>query len=198
MAPGAKNRIYTGDELDEFARKPGALLDIRKGYEISMNSLFSLCIADSHIQSELRKRVSKTMNDTVLDGQLKNIMIPSWAVGCRRLTPGMEYLEALNAENTELVLGSIETTENACVCNGKTTPVDVLICATGFDPSFRPYFPVIGKAGQNLQDTWREDCKGYLGIAVPDFPNYFAFAGPNTPVSNGPVLIALGNPLMPR
>ena len=195
-APGEENRMYTINELDEFTNKPGALLEVRKRHETSMNSLFGLCIADSYIQAELRKYVLKAMDDTISDNQLKEIIIPIWAVGCRRLTPGIEYLKALNAENTELVLGNIELTEDACVCNSKKTPIDVLIYATGFDTSFRPYFPILGRNGKNLQDVWRKDCEGYMGVAVPDFPNYFTFAGPSTPVSNGPVLIALGRPPM--
>jgi cation diffusion facilitator CzcD-associated flavoprotein CzcO len=70
--------------------------------------------------------------------------------------------------------------------------LDVLICATGFDTSYRPRFPLIGPKGQSLADVWENEPKSYLGMAAHDFPNYFMFLGPNSPVGNGPVLIAIG------
>jgi hypothetical protein len=36
-----------------------------------------------------------------------------------------------------------------------------------------------------------DDPKAYLGIAAPNYPNYFMTLGPNCPIGNGPVLIAI-------
>lgn len=58
--------------------------------------------------------------------------------------------------------------------------------------SFRPRFPLIGPSGSNLQDEWSEEAKGYMGLAAPNFPNYMIFLGPNCPIGNGPVLVAIG------
>ena len=74
---------------------------------------------------------------------------------------------------------------------GKEYLVDVLICATGFDVSFRPRFPIIGLLGKNLQDEWACEPKSYLGIAAAEYPNYMIFLGPNCPIGNGPVLSAI-------
>ena len=76
--------------------------------------------------------------------------------------------------------------------------MDVLICATGFDTTFRPRFPVIGPKRNNLQDDWKDEPKSYFGIAAPNIPNYMMFLGPNSPVGNGPVLSAVGKLTQPR
>lgn len=39
-----------------------------------------------------------------------------------------------------------------------------------------------------LQDKWAKIPEGYMGLAVPEMPNYFVFQGPTFPVSNGSVM----------
>ncbi len=87
--------------------------------------------------------------------------------------------------------------------NGDVVKLDALICATGFDTSFRPPFPLVGLNGQDLRDLWAKEPRSYLTIAAPDMPNYFSTAlislqvvnahsnmsivisGPNFPLANG-------------
>src|SRR6201994_1342422 len=137
--------------------------------------------------------MTKAMTDKLQNKELEAKLIPNWAVGCRRLTPGIGYLESLGKENVKVVYGEIdEVTPNGCLCNdGKEYPVDFLICATGFDTSFKPRFPLVNPGGRNLQDEWAKEAKGYMGIAAPDFPNYLVFLGPNCPIGNGPLLSAM-------
>lgn len=62
---------------------------------------------------------------------------------------------------------------------------DLIVCATGFDNSFRPYWSVTGKNGISLNEKWDGDPQAYLGICAPDMPNYFMFVGPNSPYAHG-------------
>lgn len=57
--------------------------------------------------------------------------------------------------------------------DGTIIQVDALICATGFDTSFRPAFPVIGQEGKDLRDVWKEEPRSYLSVSASGFPNYF-------------------------
>lgn len=80
----------------------------------------------------------------------------------------------------------VKVTPTAVVgADGSTCDVDTIICATGFDVSYRPRFPIIGQNGVDLAEKWKHSPEGYLGIAVPGFPNFFTFQGPNSPVQNG-------------
>lgn len=58
--------------------------------------------------------------------------------------------------------------------DGQFYQVDAIVCATGFDCSFRPAFPVIGRNGHDLRDVWQETPVHYMSVAVPGFPNYFS------------------------
>lgn len=133
------------------------------------------------------------MKEKLNNPELETKLIPTWNVGCRRFTPRIGYLETLGKSNVSVVHGEIqEITEKGCTsADGIEHPLDILICATGFDTSFVPRFPIINRAGTNLQDTWATLPASYLGIAAPEFPNYLIFLGPNYPIGNGPVLSAI-------
>lgn len=194
---GLEDHVYTKEELQNFSVNPGALLDYRKNIERGLNGQFGIFIRDTQIQKDTKAHMLAQMKSKLQNQFLEENLIPDWAVGCRRLTPGVNYLETLSADNVEVVYGEINSiSENGCVCdNGKEYPVDVLICATGFDTSFQPRFPLVGPDGVSLAEAWKDEPKGYLGLAAPGFPNYLVFLGPNCPIGNGPVLCAIGRSL---
>lgn len=133
------------------------------------------------------------------DPRLVDKIIPkNFNVGCRRPTPGNGYLEALVGEKTTVfteTIGSV-TPNGFKDSEGNEYEVDVIICATGFDTSYRPQFPVIGLDNVPLADRWSEIPESYMGVAAPKMPNYFMFTGPFTPVAQGailPILTAMSN-----
>lgn len=68
-----------------------------------------------------------------------------------------------------------EFTENAVITeDGQRREVDVLVCATGFDVSFRPKYPIVGIGGVNLATAWEKQPETYLSTTAPGFPNYFS------------------------
>lgn len=86
-----------------------------------------------------------------------------------------------------------ELTETGCICeNGEEFPLDVLVCATGFDTSYRTRFPIIGPNGTSLEHDWANELKCYLGIAAAGFPNYCMSLGPYSPVGAGSVIPLIG------
>jgi len=133
------------------------------------------------------------MKSILADHPLTDRLIPAWSLGCRRLTPGVGFLEALKHPKTHVYHEALAevTPTGVTTSEGKNIDADVIICASGFDTSFRPTYPVLGRNGQDLRDIWKEEPKGYMGIGVPDFPNYLTFLGPNCPIGNGPVLVAI-------
>lgn len=76
------------------------------------------------------------------------------------------------------------TPEGIRTKDGALHVVDVVICATGFKASdFLAPMKITGAGGRELhRDCWDGDCRAYLGISVPDFPNLFMTGGPNTAV----------------
>ena len=190
---GLEQHVYTAQELHDFKTKPEVLLEYRKNIESGLNGQFALFLKDTATQNDTRTYMLDQMRTKLSNKFLEEKLIPEWPLGCRRLTPGVGYLESLTKPNVNVVYGEInEVTERGCLCSdGNEYPVDVLICATGFDTSFKPRFPVIGPTGLNLQDSWAKEAQSYFGLAAADIPNYLIFLGPNCPIGNGPVLCAI-------
>ena len=67
---------------------------------------------------------------------------------------------------------------------------DVIIYGTGFQASdFLTPMTVTGRDGADLHDQWSGDARAYLGIVIPNFPNFFCLYGPNTNiVANGSII----------
>jgi cation diffusion facilitator CzcD-associated flavoprotein CzcO len=93
-----------------------------------------------------------------------------------RVTPGHGYLDALGADNvqvhTDVIVKAVP--EGLVLQDGTVVELDSLVCATGFDTSFCPPFPVIGIDGKDLRDEWKVEPRSYLGIGAHGFPNYFS------------------------
>lgn len=125
-------------------------------------------------ESEMRRKLKN-------HDEIAEAIIPrDFAVGCRRPTPGEGFLEALVAPITTVHAKQMQrVTETGFVAHdGTTHDVDVIVCATGFDTSWVPRFPITAH-GRNLQDVWREQGPlSYLGVGVPEMPNYFLSVGP--------------------
>jgi len=185
--------VYSEEERRVFETDPNALLRHRGELETMTNSLFSIFLSDSPAQKKLSGDLAALMKSKIGDEVLEKLLIPTFPLGCRRITPGVGYLEALKSDKVKLVYGEIqEITERGCISDdGRECPVDVLICATGFDTTFKPRFPLIGADKRTMSECWEKEATSYLGLAVPNFPNYFCFAGPNSPTGTGTFLIAL-------
>ena len=105
-------------------------------------------------------------------------LIPQFGVGCRRLSPGDEYLISLGKPNVELIpSGVVQVTEDGVIDeDGNKHKADTIICATGFDTSYSPSYSVQGRGGVDLKAKFADIPACYLGIMVPDFPNFFCMA----------------------
>lgn len=134
---------------------------------------------DSPMQAFAVQQVTEYMRATLEgDERLCKALIPTFELGCRRMTPGHGYLKALTAPNVTVVTEGMKRVvpEGIELESGELLHLDAIICATGFDTSFCPRFPLHGRNG-NLQDLWRnEKPKAYMSCAVAGMPNYFSNA----------------------
>lgn len=134
----------------------------------------------------MRKRLAKKP-------EIVDALTPSFAVGCRRLTPGPGYLEALVEDNVEFVSEKIAsiTPKGIALESGRLVELDALVCATGFNTSAPPPFNVRGKQGVSLQDKFTPYPETYLSMAVDGFPNFFMMLGPNSAIGSGSLTIMI-------
>lgn len=188
---------FTEGSLDMF-KDPQVLRDYRAAIMDRRIENFKRAIADSDLQKRaqeiFRKSMLERLGDTPKGRKLAEYLLPSFPVGCRRQTPGPGFLETLTQDNIDLRWDDVAriTEKGIMTRSGEEKEYDVIVCATGFDTSFRPSLPMIGRNGVDLAKKWEtEKPEAYFGILVPDMPNYFCFIGPNSPISNGSLVLGI-------
>lgn len=126
-------------------------------------------------------------------------LTPTNEVGCRRATPGPFYLESFTRDNVSLITDPIRRIfETGIVTKSPAGSeslhaLDAIICATGFDVSHRPPFPVIGRNGVSRSEYWETEPMSYLSLCASGFPNLFTFTGPNAADGHGSLMASLGS-----
>lgn len=96
-------------------------------------------------------------------------------------TMGRDDVELITDRVAEIRARSVVTT------TGAEYAADMVVMATGFKTlQFLWPMEIRGRSGQTLTEAWGpEDARAYLGISVPDFPNFFILNGPNTNAGHG-------------
>ncbi|PPR03724.1 hypothetical protein CVT24_007372 [Panaeolus cyanescens] len=183
-------RQHTEEEKSKFKQDPESHLAFRKAQVSGVFTRWPVFLKDSEAQKITVSMLTQLLKDK-LPSYLVDSAIPNVGVGCRRVAPGLDYLEKLSGEKTHVVLGDIERiTERGVVdAQGVEHELDILVCATGFDTSSVPRFPIIGLDGVDMRDAWKDEVKGYMGVGASGFPNYFTMAGAGSPSATGPAMI---------
>ncbi|OAL53151.1 cyclohexanone monooxygenase [Pyrenochaeta sp. DS3sAY3a] len=190
---GAHPFSFTEEDKETFRTNPQLLLHLRKKMELLLCNHVDTFITGTERQQMTENYLREQMEDKLKRNKgLLNRMIPNFPSGCKRLTPGEGYLDALLADNVSHVYDTItEFTEMGMkTADGKEHKFDLIICATGFDVAFSPFIDIIGRDNIRIQDLWKGDPRAYLGIAASGFPNYFVVLGPRGPWGNGSILPA--------
>ena len=186
------NHDYEKEQRQKLRDDTDELMRTAKSIEGSLNGAMGVkaMMTSSAESRQVRKHFEARMRSFLTDDQIYEQLLPPFAVGCRRLTPGDPFMNAIQKPNVTLHKAAVARVKGNKVIgtNGDEVEVDTLICATGFDVSYIPKYPVIGRNGVSLQEKWSAIPEGYMGLAVPDMPNYFVFQGPTFPVSNGSVM----------
>ncbi|MCB2077503.1 MAG: NAD(P)/FAD-dependent oxidoreductase, partial [Novosphingobium sp.] len=122
------------------------------------------------------------------DAGLLEKIVPTFPPYGKRMLRDSNWYKALTRDNVELVTGPVkEITETGVIDkDGVEHPADVIVLATGFQAQM-PLHPMelVGRKG-SIRDAWGEDNpRAYLGITVPDFPNFFILYGPGTNGGHG-------------
>ncbi|BCS28059.1 flavin-containing monooxygenase [Aspergillus puulaauensis] len=179
--PDGANYLYSDEQKEYFAKNPAEYLEYCKKLEGEVSEVFKMILVGTP-EAEAAKKFSIDEMRKKLGHRtdiMERIIPKTFNVGCRRPTPGNGFLEALTSDKVTTFLGAIqEVTPSGFIDHeGKEHKVDVIICATGFDTSWVPRFPIVAH-GRNVQDIQRARPTSYLSMAVPNIPNFFMIGGP--------------------
>jgi len=148
----------------------------------------------SAVNDAAREVFTQWMADQIgEDDELLAKVVPDYVcLGKRTLQDNGSWLAALTRDNVELVTEPIEviTPEGIVTTDGRAHPLDVIVYATGFHAN-RYLWPmeIVGRHGAVLSEQWGDRPTAYLGITVPNFPNFFCMYGPGTNLAHGGSII---------
>ena len=119
------------------------------------------------------------------DKDLIKKVTPDFAVGCKRVLFTDNFLPTLVNKKSKVHLITEEISgisKNGIVIKEEETyELDLIVYATGFSNENSLFgFETIGRNDTHLKDYFEENPFAYLGISVPNFPNFFFVLGPNT------------------
>ncbi|AWK71648.1 monooxygenase [Rhodococcus oxybenzonivorans] len=111
-------------------------------------------------------------------------VMPDYPPFGKRILLDNGWYEALRRDNVDLVNESVAAvTETGLVsASGAEIDADIIVWATGFEAArFVSSLDVRGVDGLSLREAWNDDDpRAYLGVSVPQFPNFFMLGGPNS------------------
>ena len=115
--------------------------------------------------------------------------VPTYPPFGKRILIDNGWFETLCEPHVNLVTASIDRFEAGGLrtADGRLHELDVVVMATGFDvTNLAARIDMVGRHGRRLAEDWADDDPtAYLGMAVPEFPNFFVMYGPNTNVGHG-------------
>jgi cation diffusion facilitator CzcD-associated flavoprotein CzcO len=177
--PGAVRRL--------FARLPATQRLARRINTALLEVLMVLAVLRYRRMSFLNRGAAlaarRHLRKQVADPELRRKLTPDYSFGCKRPTFSNDYYPTFTRPNVMLETTPIEriTPTGIVTTDGRTTEVDALVLATGYDmwqQNF-PAVPVVGRGGKDLGRWWRETrFQAYEGIAAPGFPNFLSLASP--------------------
>ncbi|KAM3077470.1 hypothetical protein ACMFMG_006810 [Clarireedia jacksonii] len=184
---------FTPEQIKKFETDPETLYKFRKTVERAGNLVHGSSILNSPMQASAVEAFRNLMSSRLASKpSIAKTLIPSFAVGCRRLTPGPGYLEALVSDNVDFISDPITHISSNSIHispsdpNAPTSiPLDALILATGFVTSHIPPIPFYGTSSLPLSTHFAPYPQSYLSIATSSFPNLFIMLGPNSGVGSG-------------
>jgi len=132
----------------------------------------------------------------VTDETLLEKVIPDYApMGKRTLQDNGSWLKALHQPNVDLQTQGVASVgpKGVTAEDGTLFEADVIIYATGFETDrFLWPMDIRGQGGKRLSDQWGNEPSAYLGVTVPNFPNFYCMYGPGTNLAFGGSLIFNG------
>ncbi|KAL1841206.1 hypothetical protein VTJ49DRAFT_7327 [Mycothermus thermophilus] len=193
---------FTPRQRQQLSTDPSLLFKFRKAFETTGNLVHEATLRGTALQQSLEAALREAMEAKLASRpDLRALLIPppgTFSPGCRRLTPGPGFLEALLAPNVTVVGDPIlEATKDAIITTPHSPespedqrthhPIDILITSTGYHANRNPflYSNILGRNNLPLSARWESRPETYLSLAVDGFPNFLLLFGPNGAIGAG-------------
>ena len=183
------NEAIPEDERARYRESPEKMQAIYEKLGDDFNNKFAAAVvgANDRFYARMERLCRENLEESIKDPVLREKLRPDYKVGCKRLIMSDRYYDAIQRSNAHLVTEGIDRIEELGVRtnDGVLHEFDILVYATGIT-AHTPFEPmtVTGTDGKTIDEAWQQGAKAYLGVAIPDFPNFFTIGGPNSPIGN--------------
>ncbi|KAF5549821.1 sterigmatocystin biosynthesis monooxygenase stcW [Fusarium mexicanum] len=189
------NFQYSPDEIRNWETDRESYLKYRRSIEHNINKNFGVLFSGTSEQANLRLLAQDSMTQRLKERpDIYEHLQPDFSPYCKRMSPGPGYLEALASPKVDTITSGIAKIDETGIItsDGQHRPVDVIICATGFQtsPASRS-FPIYGVGGVNLRERFQKRPETYLSVCTDGFPNFFQSMGPNSMPGAGSLLLVI-------
>ncbi|KAI9021318.1 hypothetical protein DFJ74DRAFT_633537 [Hyaloraphidium curvatum] len=155
---------------------------------------FTAFFRGSKHQANLQATAKAFMEANIKDKKLLEKLMPSYPVGCRRLTLTKPFLDAVQMPHVEVERGDIVRIDPKGLvtraADGTEThhDLDLLVSATGFDVTYtNPRMKVTGRGGKDLWARFSPRPLAYRSVTVDGFPNFVFSMGPYPPLAHNSI-----------
>lgn len=181
-------------EQAQFRKDDAARQAHREAIFAEMDAGFAARLSGTEENAELRRRALEHLRSQVDSPQLRRLLTPDYAVGCKRVLLSDTWYPAVASEAVTLEPSALSSVRGSTAeaASGERHELDALIFATGFQ-AHRPAAAetVHGVEGELLSEHWREGMTAYASTAVAGFPNCFLLGGPNAALGHNSALTVL-------
>lgn len=143
-----------------------------------------------------RRNAQKLIKKQIKDPETQKKVTPDFDFGCKRVILSDTLYETYCKDNVTLFdksNGIKEITVNGIITqDGIEHDLDLIVYSTGYDATDGVIsYPVLGRGGKILAQTWEDYPRAYMGTCVPGFPNLFIVTGPNTGIGHTSALFLI-------
>jgi cation diffusion facilitator CzcD-associated flavoprotein CzcO len=188
------DRAYTPREKWVFTHVPGVARLYRWWIWARLEATFPVFRGNQFFARKSREVAEQHIKDTVADPRLRELLVPDYPIGGKRMLISDDYYQALGRQNVEVVTDGIDhlSEDGVVTRDGKTHPLDAVILATGFaTTAFLAPMRIEGVGGRTLDGVWADGASAYRGITLPGFPNFFMTYGPNTNLGHNSIIFMI-------
>lgn len=138
-----------------------------------------------------RRFLTKAMLDQLEEDAdaMADDVIPNYPPYSKRILMDNEWIDTIRREDVSLVTNGVTGMDAYHVIDsdGVAHETDIVVYATGFQVrKMLASLNVTGRDGSTIRDAWGEDnASAYVGVTVPNFPNFFVIGGPQTTPAHG-------------
>jgi len=173
-----------------FRTVPFTMTLMRWAFFLLVEGWSMVWLHKSFVSDLFQKVIEAGMRKQAGNEALAQKLIPKYKLGCKRILLTSEFVPLFNKHNCHLITDQIEQiTSDGVETSSEHIELDTIVYATGFDieASFCP-FDTFGRNSLKLREYLHENPCAYLGMTVPEFPNFFFLLGPNTVLAHSSVI----------